>query len=348
MLYPEYYDPEAGFFLWVPFVFLAVSIVPILAWGQVGSRFATKSIVKYLKRTVTKHRPKAGEILLGYPIRTKDIYYLEAYPVDLNLGSDFRHIKVFLKRVIEVLFLSVGMSVVISQIVAPFIYARVVAWDPDLYFNIEEMIMDMTIYLGPFTLIILLFIMPVFWIAEDTQAYRIDEYQDSVRLGYYLRTGIISKILGFFGLVLVFNLAQQYATALILGSESIDYSSLMANPGVAFQVYFTTFVWFGLIIAMCAASPFLVSLVYLSLFHSRWVNNVRIRASEFMTLGTLEIKKPDKAKLKYLSHPEMIDDVGGFFQTLPGRIILIILIIVASIVCMYLAFILGFEPALFT
>ncbi len=347
VMYPNLpYKPEE-FFWWVPLIFLAIAFIPILAWGQFGSRFASKSIVKYLKKTVERKRPKPFELVLGYPFRTKDIYYLEAYPVDLNLGSDFAHTKVFIKRVLEVLFLCLGMSVVIAQLIAPYIWTIVYAYDPDMYFNIEEMIIDMTIYLGPFALMILLFVMPVFWISEDTQAYRINEYQDTMRIGYYLRTGVLSKILGFFGLVLVFNLSQQFASALLIGEAEISYSEFITNPIVAFQVYSTTLIWFLLIMSMCTAIPFLVSLVYLSFFHERWVNNVRIRASEFMPLGTLQVKHPEKIGLKYLNNQEMIDETGGFFQKTHGTIILLALIIVASIICFYMAFVLGFEKALF-
>lgn len=353
VFYPKFYDLETYPifpYYFIPFIFLAIAIVPILAWGQIGSRLASNSIVKYLRKTVEKTRPKFTEIFLGYPMRTKDIYYLEAYPVDLDLGSDFVHLKVFIKRVTEVLFLSLGMSVIIAQITAPFLWSAI--YDPYItqygwYWNIEELMIDITIYMGPFTLLILTFIMPVFWIAEDTQAYRVNEYQDSVRLGYYLRTGPISKILGFFGIVLVFNLAQEFATALLTGGEAISYSKLMARPELAIQLYSTTLLWFALIIGMSAAMPFLVTLVYLSYYHERWVNNVRIQASEFMQLGTLEIRKPKVANLKFMNHPEMIDETGGFFQTRNGKITLLVLIIVAAVICLYFAFVLGFEEALF-
>ena len=221
LLFPEEPFNIGEFYWWAPLVFIVIAIVPILAWGHIGARYASLSMKKYLKKTVSKTRPKPTEILLGYPLRTKDIYYLESYPMDLNIGSGITGIKIFVKRVLNVLFLSMGMSVVIAQMVAPYLYALVSDWDPDLYFNIEEMIIDLTIYLGPFTLLILMFVMPTFWVAEDTQAYRVNEYQDSVRLGYYLRTGVLSKILGFFGLVIVYNLAQQFATALLAEGAAV-------------------------------------------------------------------------------------------------------------------------------
>jgi hypothetical protein len=353
VFYPQYYDLETYPifpYYFVPIIFLVITIIPILAWGQIGSRIASTSIVKYLRKTVEKTRPKFTEIFLGYPMRTTDIYYLEAYPVDLDLGSDFVHLKVFIKRVTEVLFISLGMSVIIAQITAPFLWSAI--YDPyitqyEWYWNIEELMIDITIYMGPFTLLILTFIMPVFWIAEDTQAYRINEYQDSVRLGYYLRTGPISKILGFFGIVLVFNLAQELSTALLTGGEQMSYGELMSHPDLAIQLYTTTLLWFVLIIGMCSAAPFLVTLVYLSYYHERWVNNVRIKASEFMQLGTLEIRKPKTINLKYMNRPEMLDETGGFFQTKKGKLILLVLIVVAAISCLYFAYVLGFEEALF-
>jgi hypothetical protein len=343
VLFPnEPYRPS-DYYWWAPLVFLVVSVVIILAWGNIGSRFAYYSILDYLKRTTSKGKLTPGEIVLGYPMRTKDIYYLEAYPDDLDLGSEFSDIKILISRVFEVLFLSMGMSVMISQLVAPYLYPRVNRMDPTLYFNIEEMIIDMTIYLGPFTLLILMLVMPVFWIAEDIQAYRITPNQDSVRLGIFLRGGLLAKILSFFGIVLVFNLAQEFATAL-LGEAGA--AGLEESPEAAMQVYINTFIWFALIIAMCAAIPFLVTLVYLTFYHERWVNNVRIRASEFMLVGTLEVRKPEMSTMEYLKKPEKIDETGGFFRTTLGKIILLILIIIVAIVCLYLAFVLGFEAAL--
>lgn len=348
VLYPEVgWDPEY-YIWWVPLVFLAIAIIPVLAWGEIGSRIASSSIVKYLKKTVSRKFPKPTEIILGYPLRTKDIYYLEAFPVDLDLGSSLAHTKTVIKRVMEVVFLSLGMSVIISQIVVPFLWAPVYAWDPDMYWNVEEMIIDLTIYLGPFTLLVLTFVMPIFWISEDVQAYRIDQYHDAHRLGYYLKSGLLSKILGFFGIVLVFNLAQEFATALLLGVEEIEYAELMARPDLAFELFATTFIWFGIILLMGMAIPFLVSIIYFSYYHQQWVNNVRVRASEFMDLGTLEIRVPKQANLKYMKNPDMIDETGGFggfFQTTKGKIILIALIIFAALVCIYIGFILGFEGA---
>jgi hypothetical protein len=332
------------FYWWAPLVFLALSVVIILAWGNIGSRFAAASILKYLKLTTTKGRIATSEMVLGYPTRTKDIYYLEAFPDDLDLGSSIADIKVLIKRVTEVLFLSMGMSVVISQLVAPYIYQRVVITDPNLYLNIEEMIIDMTIYLGPFTLLILMLVMPVFWIAEDIQAYRITPQQDSVRLGLFLRGGLLSKILSFFGIVLVFNLSQEFASALI---EEGGGSGVITSPVSATQVYITTFIWFILIIAMCSALPFLVTFVYLIFYHERWVNNVRILASEFIPVGTMEIRKPNMSTMEYLKKPEKIDETGGFFRTTVGKILLFLLIIIAGIICLYMSFILGFEQALF-
>lgn len=348
VMYPNIYDPAnfAGYEL-TPLIFLAMAIVPILGWGIIGSKYASKSIVKYLNKTVSRTRPKPIEFLLGYPLRTKDTYYLEAYPMDLDLGSNFASIKMFIKRVTEVMFLSMGLSVIICQIAAPFIYSQVVAVHPDWYRNIEEMIIDMVLYLGPLTLLILTLIMPVFWIAEDTQAYRINQYQDSVRLGFYLRTGLVSKILGFFGIILVFNLAQEFATVLVTSESSLSYAQLMADPAVAINVYTTTFIWFGLLIAMSAAIPFLVTLVYLSLFHERWVNNTRIKASEFMQEGTMNIRKPSAEHMKHLENLEMIDESGGFLSTKAGKIVIFILIIVVAIISIYMAFIWGFEDALF-
>jgi len=343
VLYPNLYDPNEGFYAWAPLVFFGIAIVVILTWGNLGSRWASYSMVAYLKKTTNKGKLKIPELILGYPMRTKDLYYLEAFPVDLDLGGSPASLKIFIKRVLETMFLSMGMSVMIAQTAAPYLYAY-----PEIaamYFNIEELTIDMMLYLGPFTLLILSFVMPVFWTAEDVQAYRITPTQDSVRLGLFLRSGILSKILSFFGIILVYNLANAFATAL-LGGET-GTSGAVSDPGSAMAVYTTTFMWFGLILAMSAAMPFFIAFVYLAYYHERWVNNVRVHASEFMPIGTLQIAKPGEAKFEYLKKPEKVDKTGGFLQTPHGRILLLALIVVSSIICFYLAMVLGFESALF-
>lgn len=346
-LFPEEPWNAGEFYWWTPIVFLGIAVVIVLAWANIGSRFAYRSITAYLKKTTKKGRIKPSEFVLGYPMRTKDIYYLEAFPDDLNLGSEISDIKILIKRVMEVLFLSLGMSTMIAQLVTPYIYSPVAAADPDLYFNMEEMIIDVMLYLGPFTLIILMFVMPVFWIAEDVQAYRVTPTQDSVRVGLFLRGGLLSKILSFFGIILVYNLAEEFASALVGAEAGGGTSAIISNPGAAISIYTTTFIWFGLIIAMSAAIPFLVTFVYLGYFHERWVNNVRIKASDFMPIGTMEVRKPRKARMEYMNMPDKIDESGGFFRTKQGRIILLALIIGVTVLCIWLAFILGYEFALF-
>ncbi len=121
----------------------------------------------------------------------------------------------------------------------------------------------------------------------------------------------------------------------------------MKDPVLAANVFGTTFVWFGIILGMSAAVPFMISLLYLGIYHERWVNNTRIKASEFMDLGTLQIKKPDESNLRYVKHPEKLDETGGFFQDFFGKIVLIVLAALAAIICIYSAFVFGYEEVLF-
>ncbi len=342
VLYPSQYDPNEGFYWWAPLIFFGIAIVVVLTWGNLGSRFAAAAMVKYLQKTTQKGKLGPAEIVLGFPMRTKDLYYLEAFPVDLDLGHSPASLKIFIKRVMETMFLSMGMSVMIAQTAAPYLFASSIV--KGMYFNVEELTIDMMLYLGPLTLLILGLVMPVFWTAEDVQAYRITPTQDSVRLGLFLRSGILSKILSFFGIILVYNLANAFAKALLGGKAA---TTGVSDPGSAIAVYTTTFMWFGLILAMSAAMPFFIAFVYLAYYHERWVNNVRVHASEFMPIGTLQIKKIDPTGFQYLKKPEKVDKTGGFLQTPHGRIVLLAMIIGSAIVCIYLAFILGFEKAIF-
>ena len=65
VLFPDEPYDIGWFYWWAPLVFLVVAVVIIIAWGNIGSRFASASIVRYLKKTTTKGKLKPAEILLG-------------------------------------------------------------------------------------------------------------------------------------------------------------------------------------------------------------------------------------------------------------------------------------------
>lgn len=315
------------------FVFFGLTLIPILLWAGLGPKLGETAILAWLHKVTKKKNETPVEFFVGFPSRVKDPYYIEANPMDFDIGNT----KMFLNRVKEVIFLSVGISVLVAKSLAgsatdsSSYYYKLNAWWElyDVgYNNVNEMIMDTTIYLGPFALLFLFAIMPMIWLSEDVQIYRIDEVQDPHRLGTYLRAGLLSKILGFFGIVLAYDTANAWATD-------------MGFTGI--NLYIQTFIQLGLLMLACSAAPFLVTLIYLLKYHEIWVNNIRIKASEFIPCATMQINHVGPEELEYLTHPEKIGATNTsklvkFMETTAGRVVLVLLCILGLGMTFWLGF----------
>jgi hypothetical protein len=300
-----------------------------LLWAGLGPEFAEKSIMKWLKKVQEKKVTGPDEIFLGFPMATKDTYYVEANPMDLSMGK----IGVLINRIKEVVFLSVGICILVAKSLGAFFFDNLMQfWDVvmnDPFEGTADIIIDTAIYLGPFALLILFAVMPMFWIGEDMQIYRVDNLQDPHRVGMYLRTGLLSKVLGFFGIVLAYDTASQWA-------QQAGYDGL--------DLYIQTFVQFGLILFACSAAPFIVAVIYLIKYHEIWVNNIRIKASAFLPCGTMEIRTVPPSELENLTHPEKLkennsDKLLNFLKTPTGTAVLIVALILGVLGCFFMGFI---------
>jgi hypothetical protein len=195
--------------------------------------------------------------------------------------------------------------------------------------------------------------MPLLWITEDMQIYRVNEVQDPFRLGTYLRNGLLSKILGFFGIVLAFKIAYSFASGSVLRGEALE---LMKNtPGLTLdaalvaaqadgidmmQVLIQTGYQFAMILLSGAALPFLVALIYLAKFHGVYVNNIRIKASEFIPSATIRIIYAPANELTVLTHPEKLKEIKkDFLDTTGGKVLLFGMALVAFAISFYIGFI---------
>jgi MFS family permease len=356
-----YFINDAGY-VWAIFVYLAMTVVAILLWGFAGPKLAEANILKWLRKVKEKRKPKPQEMVLGFP-RTQDLYYIEANPNDLNFSNGFVGIKTFLMRVQEVLFLAIGIQTFLAQTLAPVFFGglqakydairdeaalEAVANGEYLTFelaqealaemsftSVADMMIDTTIYLGPFALLLLFLVIPLIWMGEDMQIYRINEFQDNIKLGTYLRASVISKVLGFFGIIFLFNICQEYAEGTLV-SSGLDPN----GPEYMMAVYSTLFTKFFEVLLYCAAAPTAITLVYLVVFHSRWVNNVRIQASEFLPAGTVKVVTVASEELEHLTHPEKIELKEHFFTSKNGTILLIVMCVAVLVTAFYMGFIL--------
>lgn len=311
-------------------ILLVVTIIPVLLWIGLGPKMAEKGILKWLRRVSGKKSTRVDQIFLGFPT-TKDLYFIEANSMDLKMGN-FTQV---VMRIKEVVFLSIGICILTAKILLPFFFDNLQAYWTDVqgdpYTGSNEFIFDTAIYLGPFALLVLFSVIPMFWIGEDMQIYRVDKLQDIKRVGKYLRSGLLSKLLGFFGIILAYDTAKGYANDI----HGIDASMT--------AIYTTTFVQFGLILFACAGAPFIVAVIYLLWYHEIWVNNVRIKASDFLPSATVEVVTVPPNELELLTHPEKLrenqDKIVKFFSTVSGKILLVILLLIGIAVCFFMGFI---------
>ena len=312
-------------------VLLVITLVPILLWAGLGPAMAEKVILKWLHKVKDKKLPGADEVFVGFPMRTTDLYYIEANSMDLKMDN---FLQVIL-RIKEVVFLSIGISILTAKILGAYFFQNLEAYwaivmgEP--YIGQSELIIDTAIFLGPFALLVLFLVIPLFWIAEDMQIYRIDNFQDSRRIGRYLRSGLLSKVLGLVGIILAYDTAKTYA---------VDFHGIGAS---AIDIYLTTGMQFGLIIVACSGAPFIVAVIYLLRYHSIWVNNVRIKASEFLPSCTLEVAYVGEEELEYLTHTDKLevstDRLVRFLRTKTGKVMLMVLLILGMAACFFMGFI---------
>ncbi len=312
-------------------VLLILTIIPILLWSSLGPSLSERIILKWVLKVEGKKFPSPDVMFVGFPAAVKDTYYIEANPMDLRMDNFVQVVM----RIKEAVFLSIGLCILTAMILGNFFFDRLALyWDVvmgDPYYGQNELILDTAIWLGPFAMIILFLVIPLFWITEDVQIYRIDRLQDARRIGEYLRTGLLSKVLGFIGIIFAYDVSRGFAQ---------EVHGINADP---LTLYATTFETFILIFIACAGAPFLVSTIYLLRYHSVWVNNIRIKASQYIPIGTMEIAIVESEDLTLLSHQERIETIRNrlviFIKTPLGKKVALILLILGLAGTFFMGFV---------
>lgn len=312
-------------------VLLFLTIIPILLWSSLGPSLSQRIILKWVIKVEGKRFPSPDMMFVGFPSAVKDTYYIEANPMDLRMDNFVQVVM----RIKEAVFLSIGLCILTAMILGTFFFDRLDQyWDVVMgepYYGQNELILDTAIWLGPFAMIILFLVIPLFWITEDVQIYRIDRLQDARRIGEYLRTGLLSKVLGFIGIIFAYDVSRGFAQ---------EVHGVNADP---LTLYATTFETFILIFIACAGAPFLVSTIYLLRYHSVWVNNIRIKASQYIPIGTMEIAIVENEDLSLLSHQECIETIRNrlvvFIKTPLGKNVALILLLLGLAGTFFMGFI---------
>ncbi len=336
-LFIQYYYMNLRSFEFAPsaavsvLILLALTLVPLLLWAGLGPAIAERLVLRWVGKVEKNKIPSPNQILVGFPAATKDLYYVEANSMDVKMGNFFQVID----RIKEVVFLSIGICILTAGILGTFFFDRLERyWDVvmgDPYYGTNELVLDTAIWLGPFALLLLFMVIPLFWIAEDMQIYRIDRFQDTKRVGWFLRTGLLAKVLGFIGIIFAYDVANGYAV------------EVHGPDAAALTIYATTFETFFLIFLACAGAPFLVATIYLLKYHEVWVNNIRIKASQFLPVGTMEVSRVENENLHWLGQEgevKMVTDrLVCFLKTPKGKIVLIALLLLGIAGTMFMGFV---------
>jgi hypothetical protein len=334
-IFGQYYylsQTEGGFYYML--LNFALTAIPILLMANLGPKIAEWITFRWLKKR--KQKNKRNNILqkfLGFPSPKTELY-LEAYPVDLN----FSRFSILVRRITEVLMLSIGLTFTLTRLIMPFFYEALnEKWD---YGNMDWAVVDSSIWMGPLALLLLFPLIPFFWINEDAQVYAIDYLQNAVRVGRFIRQGPLSKLLGFLGIILAYDAAQSYAVYRIEIGDFIlpQFIPLFLKELTDFDKYYFTFREFGLIILAGGGAAFISSTVYLLFFHSKWVNRLRDKSSHFLPIGSVMVPRVPNSRLVYLKKPTE-EAQEKRFRSHPAWIILQVLILLATgFGCFYLGF----------
>jgi hypothetical protein len=156
-------------------IFAPLTLVPLGLWRWLSPQFAVYTLLNWLRKTVPQNKKMASplEMFYGCP-PTRNPYFIEGNPQDLDLSNWYQ----VLERIQEVVFLSIGTNIFIARVLGLLVPARLLAHHAGLDLGWNQTVMATALHLGPLSLIFLSFLVPMFWIAEDCQIFRIDDYQD--------------------------------------------------------------------------------------------------------------------------------------------------------------------------
>ena len=166
-------------------------------------------------------------------------------------------------------------------------------------------------YLTLISPILIFWIVPIIWIAEDIHVSGMREDGTIHKLKDHVRSGILAKILGLAGFLLLFDT--------ILGFNEELY------PGEILRVYYLTFfnmLWF---LTMSCALPFIIGVFYFRFFHKKGVNRVRKKIYQIIPVGSTSIKGLGEIDQSLISQAFGEEEKIKFFDKLWPKICLLLL-----------------------
>ena len=102
-----------------------------------------------------------------------------------SLNQPHTFISQVFSRIIEVVFLCIGTNIVLARTSGAFLPSVLSAHSAnEADKSFDEMVMDTATHMCPLSLIILSVFVPMLWISEDCQIYRVDDLQDPGRVAF--------------------------------------------------------------------------------------------------------------------------------------------------------------------
>jgi len=293
----EWINATGGFGIVISF---CVIIIASYFWSKIGFMILSKTVIREFNDFNLEFGQKKsrnnqvsigrsnlilrifGTILLrfsGFRLSKFNEYYLEAEVKDVEIGN----FKDFLRlRLLDVVSSCLGLSLLVGvslRYLLPYINKTFF-----IGFTADELIVFL-FYSVAMSPLFVFWLIPVIWVFEDAQlrTVDIDKGVDSDELIIKVRRGLLSKLLGWGGLL----------TGLIyLADLSTDlYGS---DVSIVFKYSWALFIliWFLLTVT---GTAYLTTVIYLARFHEKNVNEFRKLLSRIIPVGVTLVKLEKQA-----------------------------------------------------
>ena len=268
---------------------LATSILSVFLslflWRKVGKWTIKKIIIETLKqhkdyndsrilgenknsenKKKYTYRRKLIALLFGININDGVLYYVE----EGNYAADISNVKYILKeKMFDLIAACLGAGFLVAAFAKIFI--------DDVYVGV--LAGSIVTLLSP---ILASWILPVIWTLRDSRIKYMTPKMNNYELSHKIRRSILSRFLGFTGLFAGFGFLYDTFALVLYGYRNPTYRQMV----LLFLLAIATLL---IIITLLAGTASLVTMIYLSKFHEKKVNDLRDELSEFLPYGITNV-----------------------------------------------------------
>ncbi len=269
----------------LPFLISAVTIpVAVFCWNKVGLWSINKIIIGTVENwknqmNTDKTREPKGEmkigflkqlylLLLGLRYSKDNKYYFELTIPNRNM-KDIR--KILSTLMVQVTSACLGVGFLIAILVRPFINSRETA-----------LLISVLIIIG--APIFISWLIPLTWTLKDINLKYINSDQEVRTISDDMRKGILSRFLGFSGFLAGMGFLIDTLPAMMgnFNNGAPVISNLLVYIVAIFVLLFIIILIFG--------TNLLVSVIYITKFHEKRVNDVRAKLCGFIPYGITRVE----------------------------------------------------------